>query len=623
MTAPLLSLAAVLTLVLAAVLGGGRVLSLLRADARGGERVLYALVLGVGLQGTLLLLLSALGWMHPLLLWSAVLVPAVLGHAEIGTFRACVANLRAAAATLSTVERVLVLLVAGVVLGILLIGALSPLLDWDSLMYHVRLPAQFLAAGRLYLPPDGTHLAFLGLFQFLYLPLLAVGAESGPALLNAAFTVALAGAVVVTGARLFTPRTGLLAAVALWGSSSMLLVGVTPRIDVALVFVLLVAQLAALRSLDDDAPWAGVVVAAVAGVAIAMKYHALPFLAFVAPVAAWGIVRRAGSHAVAGRQLAVAAAITLAIATPWLMKNVVYFGAPLYPFFSARQLPPFLAALAGSSALPANLPEGALAALGQSREGISLMALLLRPAQLTVELEGVDFTRNPIFLAAPLALLFLRDRRILWLALPAAGYLAVALGYFAHTNLRYLMPAVPAFLLVTVEALRRVIERQRRMDVALLLLALAVAVPGLQRAASRLVTPVRTQVALGMLPPAALLNRDLAYVGAQVAEERSDSTARILMLYDARGYYYRREVLQDNVLQHWPLLVTMGYTDRCLEGTGITHVLLNRGAVDYYIRRGMDPARVLWDRFPEFERRCLEPLAVAPGAGFYRVRRAP
>ena len=61
-------------------------------------------------------------------------------------------------------------------------------------------------------------------------------------------------------------------------------------------------------------------------------------------------------------------------------------------------------------------------------------------------------------------------------------------------------------------------------------------------------------------------------------------------------------------------------TDNCLAGTGVTHLVVNSGAVDYYVRRGLDPRRVYWDRFPDFERRCLETIASAPGVSFYRLR---
>ncbi|MHB1297048.1 MAG: hypothetical protein ACYC0B_00850 [Gemmatimonadaceae bacterium] len=617
-------------MLLCAVSAGARVLALAGAAPRTHERLLFALALGLGVQGTLLLALSALGWMHPAALWAVVVIPALTGLGEFGAVPAALRSVRAWLDALSPFERIAVAIVGIAVGGILVTGALAPVMDWDSLMYHVQLPKLILERGVLHVPPDGMHLAFLGLFQFLYLPLLAVGADAGPALLNATMTAALGMAVAVAATGLFSRHTGVLAFIALWGSSSLLLVGTTPRVDVALVFVLFLTHLAVVRALDADAPQGTITVAALlAGVAIATKYHAIPYLAALAPFALWAIWgnqaadrERGGATAFAGQAL-FGALLALAVATPWLLKNQVLFGAPLYPFFAPRLVPPFIAELLGSSAHPAGVPMEIHSALGNAREKISLAALLLRPARLTVEAEGALFTRNAVFVLVPTVLLFLRDRRLLALLVPAALYLAFTLGYFAKINLRYLMPVLPVMVLCAMEGSRRVGERLGRRKFArplLLVIALVAIFPALRVSASRLATPVRVKVALGLLPPEALLAGDLQHAVAQYMNANTPADAKILMLFEARGYYHTRSTIQDNVLTNWPLLVGTGAPDRCLAGTGITHVLVNDGAIAYYVVRGLDLSSLAWDRFPEFARRCLDPMVSANGISILRVR---
>jgi 4-amino-4-deoxy-L-arabinose transferase-like glycosyltransferase len=629
-TGPLGSLLAAAVMLLCAVATGGSVVTLLRLRAEATERTLLALALGIGVQGTLMLGLAAIGWLHPAALWAAVVLPALPGIRELRSLADAAASIRGRMGTLTSVERITAALVTVVIAGILLVGALAPVMDWDSLMYHVQLPKLFLERGAMYLPGDGTHLAFLGLFQFLYLPLLAVGATAGPALLNAAMAGAVGLAMGVVGARLFSQRTALLGAIAIWGSSSLLLVGSTPRVDVALVFVLFLTHYAVLRALEDDARGGMVLVALLAGIAIAMKYHALPYLAPLVPFAVWGVWRRHGTRddmgariGATGADVALALAIALAVAAPWMLKNQAYFGAPLYPFFAERLVPPFIAEITGVATHPDGVPTNIYSALGQAREPISLTALLLRPAQLTVEAEGGAFTRNPLLYFLPLALLFLRDRRMLLLLVPGLAYLAVALGYFSRTNLRYLMPVLPAMVLCTVEAIRRVLERLDRPALArqlLLGLAALAMVPAVAVGARRLVTPVRAQVALGILPPAALLNNDLQYALATYVNEETPPDATVLMLFDARGYYHTRTVLQDNILTNWPLLAGIGAADRCLAGTGITHVVVNEAVANYYTTRGLDLTLLAWDRFPAFASRCLEVMIRTNGVAVYRVR---
>ena len=59
-------------------------------------------------------------------------------------------------------------------LGALLVLALTPISNWDSLMYHLDLPIEFLESGKAFLPVDNIHLSFLSVVQFAYgLPLAA------------------------------------------------------------------------------------------------------------------------------------------------------------------------------------------------------------------------------------------------------------------------------------------------------------------------------------------------------------------------------------------------------------------------------------------------------------------
>ena len=81
--------------------------------------------------------------------------------------------------------------------------------------------------------------------------------------------------------------------------------------------------------------------------------------------------------------------------------------------------------------------------------------------------------------------------------------------------------------------------------------------------------------------------------------------SRILLLYEARSYYFEREVLQDNLWTNWPLLASTLDQDRCLETTGLTHVAINKGAVSYLVDGGMDLDLVEWSEWEAFRDRCL------------------
>lgn len=607
-----------------AALVGSAVLRALRATPEPVDRLLFALPLGLGVFATLLLVLSALGALHPAALWAAVLVPGVTSIRERGALAEGLSALRSLLAAAEPVERIALAVVGLAVLLILGLGALGPVFDWDSLMYHLQLPRLFLEVGRLHVPADSPmHFAFLGLFQFLYLPFLAVGATAGAALLNAAMAALLALALIVAGSRLFERSVGLFAGVALWGSSAILIVAMTPRVDVTLVTVLFLAQYAVLLALRTDARWGVAVAALLGGMAVGIKYHAGPYLVGLAPfvvVALWKQSR--GDRSQVATRLAVTAALALVAVAPWMLKNQLGVGAPLFPFFTEPRVPAFIADITGSTARPSSVPAGAYSALGRAREPISLEALLFRPAALTVEGEAGAYSRNPLFYLMPLVLLCIRDLRILALMVPVAVYLGVTLGYFGHTNLRYLLPALPASILalgavLTAGAAR--LPASRALRAALIVAAALVTLPALRMAGPRALTPLRVEIAVGLEPPEALLNGDVQFVVAQWFAEQTPADAKLLMLFDARGFYHRRAVLQDNLLQNWALLVGSGATERCLEGTGITHVFVNRAILGYYQARGVDPNSLLWDRFPQFAAHCLQPMVNTNGIEIYRV----
>jgi len=101
--------------------------------------------------------------------------------------------------------------------------------------------------------------------------------------------------------------------------------------------------------------------------------------------------------------------------------------------------------------------------------------------------------------------------------------------------------------------------------------------------------------------------------------ERLPKETRVLMLFEARGYYFRVPVLQDNGITNWPFLVPRAAGPDCLRSAGITHVLLNLGAVHYYERRGLDLRPLRLDAFASFARDCLSPIYSSGGITVFRV----
>jgi hypothetical protein len=609
---------------------GAWLLNRIGAPPRPVERLLFFTVTGVGALGVVLLALGSFGLLSPLALWLAVLGCGLLGWRDLRRLpellRACGRLVSGPGGPPGLVAG-LVLLLAG---AVLLLGAFAPITDWDSLMYHLEIPRRFLEEGRVLVPEDNLHVAFLGTFHMLYLPLMAVGGWAGPALLNGAFALLLGIAVLAAGDRFFDRTTGLVGMVALWGTSSLLLVASTPRNDVTVALFIFLVHYGILAFLDAGEKWGLWAAALLGGLAFGVKYHALAYFAALAPVAVWGLARHRKTE---GKGMAPvlggALALFLVAALPAAVKNQWLLGGALYPFFSDPIVPPWLAELLGSRAHPPEVSLDVYDAVGQAREPVTLGALLFNPAGLTVEVEGRSFVTNPILFLLPLSLLVLRDRMVAALLLPAIGYLLILIVPIQVTNLRYLIPAIPALTLVSVEGARRLGGRfvePGRLRAALLVAGLVALVPGARGVDREMLEPTRMAAGLGLLTAEEYLLSSRVpgfpqyFQATRWVGELTPADARIVLLFEARGYYFDRTVLQDNRLVNWPLLQATEAWDHCLANTGITHILVNTGAAAYYQGRGTDLGLLRMQRFPAFADRCLELRRQEGGFELYRVR---
>jgi hypothetical protein len=218
------------------------------------------------------------------------------------------------------------------------------------------------------------------------------------------------------------------------------------------------------------------------------------------------------------------------------------------------------------------------------------------------------------------------------MVIPGFLYVGLILIRDVHINLRYLIPALPAFTIgaafVIATGIGKVRGLVRYSAVVIAIMAIislfsSVFVLGLKLRQSNAVA-----YAIGAIshekywrehrnPELASYAQATAYVNSRLPED-----ARVLLLFDGRGYGYVPAVLQDNVIRNWPLLVAGLAPSTCLESSDISHVLVKTDILNYFLSRGLDPHQILWDQFDEFANRCLVPVERQSGFELYRVRSA-
>jgi hypothetical protein len=577
------------------------------------EALVFATATGAGVVGSLLLVFGLVGGLRPiplgllmvaLALWERNYVREVLGLV-VDAAR----DLRRAASDESLT--LLAIGIFGCVAVLLIVIGAAPPVDWDSLMYQIQIPAEFLREGRIHVPEDNLHVSRIGLASFLYLPLLAAGSSAAPAILSGLLASILGLAVYSFCMRFSDRPTAALSLGSLWGTTSILLVAVTPRVDVTLTLFSFLATYALLNAHESRDKGHLLLAAALLGFGIGVKFHALPYIVAVAPLMVWTGRSLGGSRSQSLSLILFFGLVVLAAALPWLAKNWVLLSAPLYPFFSARLLDPWLVPLYGSPFAPKSIDPDVFYWIWDLRRPINVRDMLLAPGRLTIEAEGRHYLTNPFLLALPLWFFFRRNSVTNWLIVTAILYFVVVLIPFPRTNLRYFIPALVPLAIagchLTASLARRALSpyAARIALAAVLVLALVPSTLAVDSWWSRSGTVSHF---FGATSRATYLHRNarpLAEMTSRI-NQRLPEDSRILMLFDARGFYFERDVIQDNLVANLPLVMARWDGRSCLGDAGVTHMLLNTGALGYYRGGGLDLNLVRWREFERFREHCLE-----------------
>ena len=301
------------------------------------ERPVWAAAVGLGVVSLLGLGLGAVGLLRPWLLWLLTAVGLVATGRRLwqvlrefwdtaywqprGRFEAVLAGYCAA------------------VLSVVLVWALTPPIAWDGLVYHLTGPKLYLATGRVSHGLDLPYLGFPQLVEMLFAWAMGLAGERAAAPVHWFYGLLGVFALVGGGRRWLSGAAGWLAAAVLVSAPSVLLVAGWPYVDLTLVVYATLAFLAAARSCEEDSKtWRWLCMSGMfAGLAISTKYTALALLPALGLVLAVFRSRKSESlFAVLRfslRRFGILGGVCLATWSPWLIKNVMLTGNPMYPFF--------------------------------------------------------------------------------------------------------------------------------------------------------------------------------------------------------------------------------------------------------------------------------------------------
>jgi len=318
---------------------GRQIRAWLRAtgEARALE-VAYDTALGLGVLAYLVLGLGLVGLLYPWALALAALSLYAVGWRQIPELVRWLREARWPAGRLDSLLWATLVVCAVAALVRNLVPPSSD--EWDTLVYHLTAPKQFLQAHRIYFIEHDHHTNFPFNMEMLYLLGLGLHSDRLAKLFHLATYVLCVLALCGAGHSLREPGKGTDTSNAMGAAGAVAFATIpvvaweagTAYIDLGLALYGLLAVLA--WSEWRQGRGRGWLVAAglLAGLAFGVKMTGLLVVLFVCGATllteAW---RRQARQAVASTLLL--GAIAVGLASPWYIKTYVYTGNPVFPFF--------------------------------------------------------------------------------------------------------------------------------------------------------------------------------------------------------------------------------------------------------------------------------------------------
>lgn len=570
------------------------------------ERLALAFGLGTAGLGVLTLLIGRLGLLHPWPVRAGLAVLALAGAAVSRFWRIRPSRFDA--------RWLLPLALAAPFLLLMFLGAMLPAIDFDVLEYHLQGPKEYFLGGRITFLPHNVYTNMPFGVEMLHLLGMEVlgdwwwGGLAGQ-LLVAFYAPAAAVMIASAACRAGGRRAGWLAAVIYLSTPWIYRLAVIAYVEGPLCFYHAALVWAVQwgwkdRELSRGSFWG--LLGLLAGGAMACKYPAL--ISAVIPFGLIGLLDSWRRRSL--RPILVYSAAWAVVMAPWLLKNVVDTGNPVYPLayrvFGGRDWDEAREA----QWFRAHGPYWPTwQAFGRS----------------LVDVAGRSDWQSPLYLAfAPLAFLRKSTRRTALLVGGYAGYLFLTWWFLTHRLDRFWLPLLPCLaILAGLGADWTERTSWRIVSGAVLVFALlcnfvdcTTALTGLNEWTGDLAR-LRTDLPRRLNPPLAAIDRELP------------AGAKILLVGQAAAFHMNHDVLYNTVFN--PETIELLAADKtpaefrqALRDRGVTHVY-----VDWKeIRRHRDPAGygftdfVTPERFAEWIRAGVlsRPLAVGQEQDLYSVR---
>jgi 4-amino-4-deoxy-L-arabinose transferase-like glycosyltransferase len=459
-----------------------------------------------------------------------------------------------------------------------LIMHLSPVIGADALVYHLQIPRAYMEAHRIVPLPFNVYANMPHATELLYTLALTLGGENGAKLLDLAFRVLLMLGLAGFGRRWLGMERALLAPCILLANPLLIDNRTVANIDVAMALVLFAALAQGLRWWETGAARHLLLSSAFLGLLAGMKYTGGLFgAALFATLVVLRFVRPNARAPLWHLVLYPIPAILLFL--PWLAKNQMFAGNPVYPLMVERF---------GGVEWNADLGRKLVDWQRSIGMGRTLGDYLLLPWNMTVkaniEYPSFDGILSPLYLMLIPAAALLLPLPPAALALLTFSGLGLALWAWGPQQLRFFMPVLPALSLLAAWVVDAALSSTaRRLWFGRAALALSLAYLAIFSLYIVSVTvPNQLPVVAGLESRGDYLHRRYQPFDAMMrAGKELPENAKLLLVWENRGFYLARPYIADSFYEaSWIVQLlekdqSGDLLEKKLRDVGVTHIMMN------------------------------------------------
>jgi len=558
------------------------------------ERFLFATAAGFGVISLAVLLLDVLG----------VTLSPLYFFILIAGFILSIVSCKKTRNRLSSHFGALLLISAAPLVSTL-VGALAPPTQFDSLVYHLALPARYLLAGKMFAVPCNFFFSFPQGMEMIYQMAIKLDGAILANLLHWIFLPLVAYAVFEFCKRFWDPETGVLASTIWLLTPAAMLVSTGTYVDLAVAFYVFAGVYSFVLWEEFGSSRFLYLCSLFSGLACGVKYTAfinvfilgLFFLfsnrhrwtgATVSRAAAAGAPEEPGegfrssprpAFSSAQKNAATFLAIVLLVFSPWLLKNFIFLKNPVSPWGTG---------LFSSSTVTKEQAGSYFSHIASHGvNGGGFKELLLLPFSVTFsgfKFGGAFDILGPVFLLF-IPILFLRmkiDRIEKNLLLYSLIYAVI--WVFSGKVMRFLLPVIPFLCIFSARGVMYLggAEHGRTLrNAVIVFLALILAHNFmLYHWVMARVDPY--SVLFGGLTEKQYLSKKINYFAAAATQLNSlGSGTKTLFLGETRSYYCTGNVVVPTVFDTNPLIAQANASRspedlrRFMKANDFTHIFLN------------------------------------------------